>query len=354
MCSQYDREYGDRGGGELSKSRSKQPAVEVSNLTKRYGDGENSVEAVSGVTFSIEQGSIVGILGPNGAGKTTCIKSLLSLVVPTEGTTKVAGVDVQRDTSTAFQRIGAVLEGTRNIYWRLTVRENMRFFSAIAGRNPDTMDQRHEELLTKFNLKDKEDTVVRELSRGQKQKVSIVCTLARNAEVVFLDEPTLGLDVESSIELRKELRNLADEEGITVVLTSHDMDVIESVCDRVIIMNSGQIIADRPVAELLSVFTTQKYKITTKAPLATELYEQLVDQYGLSKQTEANSNVYTIQVTGESFYDVVNLLQEYNVRIQSFDAVEVALEDVFLHLTGDGMDETDTGQRLLTEEIAHE
>lgn len=310
------------------------PAVTVENLQKVYGSGDDAVRAVDGVDFEVESGTAVGLLGPNGAGKTTTIKSLLALVVPTDGTVRIDGVDVHDEPSTAYRRMGAMLEGARNVYWRLTVRENMRFFSTLAGKDPREMSDRYDELLEQFGLAEKADTAVRELSRGQKQKVSLACTMARDANVVFLDEPTLGLDVESSLELRKELRSLVEDDGTTVLLSSHDMDVIEEVCDRVIIMNEGEVVADDTVERLLSLFNTQTYEITVTESLDDDFRERLRAEFGATDfARRMDSSQFRAQVTGDEFYDLVEALRTAGVSVESFDTVDADLEEVFLRVT---------------------
>jgi ABC-2 type transport system ATP-binding protein len=311
-------------------------AVSVDDLTKVYGSGDDAVRAADGVSFDIESGTAVGLLGPNGAGKTTTIKSLLGLVVPTAGSASVCGVDVAGDPSTAYRHVGAMLEGARNTYWRLTVRENLQFFAALAGPRPSAVRERHDELLEQFDLLEKADTAVRELSRGMQQKVSLASTLARDADVVFLDEPTLGLDVESSIELRRELRRLVDEEGLTVVVSSHDMDVIEHVCDRVVIMSEGEIIADDSVDELLELLHTQSYEVTLEEAIPPDLRQRLATEYGADAfETVGERQRFQVSVTGDEFYDLVDELGDAGLTVHEFDAVEPDLEDVFLELTNE-------------------
>ena len=312
------------------------PAVSVQDLTKVYGSGGDAVRAADGVSLDIEPGTAVGLLGPNGAGKTTTIKSLLGLVVPTEGRASVSGVDVAENPSEAYRHVGAMLEGARNTYWRLTVRENLRFFAALSGQRPAAVRERHDELLEQFDLLERADTPVRELSRGMQQKVSLASTLARDADVVFLDEPTLGLDVESSIELRRELRRLVDEEGLTVVLSSHDMDVIEHVCDRVVIMSDGRIIADDAVDELLDLFHTQSYEVTVEQGVPADVRERLALEYGADAfEPLGERERFAVSVTGDEFFGLVDELRAAGLAVHEFDAVEPDLEDVFIQLTNE-------------------
>ncbi|WP_135828056.1 ABC transporter ATP-binding protein [Halorussus halobius] len=310
------------------------PAVAVDGLEKQYGSGDDAVRAVDGVSFEVDPGTAVGLLGPNGAGKTTTIKSLLALIVPTAGTVRIDGVDVHDRPGDAYERMGAMLEGARNVYWRLTVRENVRFFSALAGNEPNEREARHDELLAQFGLADEADTPVRELSRGQKQKVSLACTMARDADVVFLDEPTLGLDVESSLELRRELRSLVEDDGVTVLLSSHDMDVIEAVCDRVVIMNEGRVVADDTVDDLLNLFNAQVYEVTVAESLGDDVREQLRSAFGVeSFDARADGTRFRVHVTGDEFYEVVETLRSAELSVRSFDTVEPDLEEVFLRVT---------------------
>ncbi|MHB9286679.1 ABC transporter ATP-binding protein [Halobacteriales archaeon Cl-PHB] len=313
------------------------PAVAVEGLTKTYGDGEGAVTAVDGVSFEVEPGTAVGLLGPNGAGKTTTIKSLLGLLVPTSGTARVAGVDVAANPADAYRHVGAMLEGARNVYWRLTVRENLQFFAALAGQRPEAVRDRHDELLEQFDIAEKADTAVRELSRGMKQKVSLACTLARGADVAFLDEPTLGLDVESSLELRRELSRLVDEEGLSVVVSSHDMDVIEDVCDRVIIMSDGQIVADDSVDNLLDLLHTQAYEVLVQDGIPGAVRQRLESAFDADEFDDLGDRErFEVSVTGDEFYDLVDVLREGGCTIAEVDPVEPDLEEVFLHVTENG------------------
>ncbi|WP_227379034.1 ABC transporter ATP-binding protein [Haladaptatus halobius] len=316
------------------------PAVAVDGLQKVYGS-DDAVRVVDDISFAVEQGTAVGLLGPNGAGKTTTIKMLLGLVVPTSGRARVGGVDVHEDERAAYRRVGAMLEGARNVYWRLTVRENLRFFAAIAGQHPSAVRDRHDELLDQFGLSEKADTPVQELSQGMKQKVSLACTLTRNADVVFLDEPTLGLDVESSLELRAELHRLVDDDGMTVVLSSHDMDVIEDICDRVIIMNEGCIVADDTVENLLDLFRTQTYEVRLNGLLSETIRHSLQTEFSAADFERCDeSERFHAQVIGDEFYALSDALREAGVTVTSIEAVEPDLEDVFLHIT-DGDHEGD-------------
>ncbi|WP_255169993.1 ABC transporter ATP-binding protein [Natrononativus amylolyticus] len=308
-------------------------ALSAENLTKTYGRGAEGVRAVDGIDLEIGRGTAVGLLGPNGAGKTTTIKMLLGTVLPDEGSATVDGVDVIADPRAAYRSVGAMLEGARNVYWRLTVRENLRFFTRLAGRPLDAA--RIDELLESVGLVEKADVTVNELSRGMKQKASLACTLARETPIAFLDEPTLGLDVESSLELRRQLRRLVEEESRTVLLSSHDMDVIEDVCDRVVIMNDGRIVADDTVENLIEVFRTQAYRITLNGSLTADLRRQLAETYGAENwRLEGDRHRFdATRVQGEEFYAMMDVLRDSSAGLLAVESLEPDLEDVFLSVT---------------------
>ncbi len=310
------------------------PAISVDGLAKRFGTGDDAVTAVDDVSFEIEPGSVVGLLGPNGAGKTTTIKSILGMVLPDAGDVRIDGVDVYDRPRAAYAHVDAMLEGARNDYWRLTVRENLRYFATIGGVDPDSVADRHDHLLEKLDLADRADEAVRDLSRGMKQKVSLASVLAGGADVVFLDEPTLGLDIESSLTLREELRRIVDERDLTVVVSSHDMDVIEDICDRVVIMHEGRVVADDTVANLLRSFDTRGYRITSP-DLDDRTVEALRDRFDVVDVAAfGDSTQLEVEADSEAFYDLAATLRERGVTLEAVDTVEPDLEDAFVELTG--------------------
>ncbi|MEZ3117038.1 ATP-binding cassette domain-containing protein [Halobaculum sp. MBLA0147] len=311
--------------------RDSEPLLSVDGLTKRYETDDGSVTAVDDVSFAVESGSVVGLLGPNGAGKTTTIKCCLGLVEPTAGRIRIGGVDPTRASRATYRHAGAVLEGARNVYWRLTVRENLRFFTGLQGLHPDDRRERHEGLLETLGLSTKADTVANTLSRGMQQKLSIACTLARDTPLVFLDEPTLGLDVSAARDLCAELSRLAAEEDRAVVVSSHDMDVVRRLCDRVVVFDGGRVVVDRPVDSLLRLFRRQAYRIRLASAGTAE---------SALSAFETEWSADTVEVTVEepdAVYDLVAALERAGATIESMESIEPDLETVFLELTaGDG------------------
>ncbi len=317
-----------------SSSAGKTSILQASGLRKTYGSGDDAVVAVDGIDFEIERGTVVGLLGPNGAGKTTTIKLLLGLIEPDDGTVQIDDIDPISNPKAGYDRVSAMLEGARNVYWRLTVRENLRFFARLADQPADP--DRIEGLLEQVGLVEKADEPVNDLSRGMKQKASLACTLIRETPLAFLDEPTLGLDVESSLELRRQLRSLVETESRTIVLSSHDMDVIEAVCDRVIIMNEGRMVADNPLEDLLDVFRAQSYRLTLASGVSAEGRTALERKFGATAWDERDGKVLVTipNVQSAEFYDLVETLRMHSCRVLSIEPAAQNLERVFLDLTG--------------------
>jgi ABC-2 type transport system ATP-binding protein len=317
---------GDGGPGE--------PALAIEGVSKQFGSGDNAVLAVDDVSLTVERSSVVGLLGPNGAGKTTLIKCALGIVVPDAGSVRIFGTDVAGGRRAAYADVDAMLEGARNDYWRLTVRENLRYFATIHGVDPDSVAAQHDRLLDRFDLASKADTPVRELSRGMKQKVSLASVLAGGAELVFLDEPTLGLDVESSRTLRRELRRLAREEDLTIVVSSHDMTVVEDVCDRVVMMAEGRVVADDTVTALLSGTGRDSVRVTS-ADIDGAVVTTLRRQFDVRAVTSIDGRTRVeVVAAGDALYDLLDELREADVTVEDIRTVQPDLEDVFVELTG--------------------
>jgi ABC-2 type transport system ATP-binding protein len=314
------------------------PAISVRNLTKTFGSGDDAVTAVDGLDLDVQSGTVVGLLGPNGAGKTTAIKSILGLIVPDEGEVRIGGVDVFEHPRRAYRDVETMLEGARNTYWRLTVRENLDFFARLAGATPGERRAEFDALLERFDLSEKADTPVRELSRGQKQTVSLVSTLAGDADVLFLDEPTLGLDVESSLDLRSELSRLVAEEGLTVVLSSHDMDVIEDLCDRVVVMDDGRVVADDSVDALVDLFRSRAFEVTVEGDVSDRVEGSIREAYAVTAwERTADRTTFEVSLPdGNAIHDLTGRLVEAGCQIEAVDSAAPDFEEVFLSLTSGG------------------
>ena len=314
------------------------PALEVKGLNKTFrARGSKRVPAVREVSFGVQKGEVVGLLGRNGAGKSTIIKCILGLMEPDQGTVEAFGCDVRHQRRQGMALMSAVLEGSRNVYWRLTPWENLEFFASIQGLHPRTQREYLEHLLDTLRLSDRAHSPVIELSQGMKQKVAIACALARRTPLVFLDEPTLGLDVETSFEMRAILSDLVKEEGRTVVLSSHDMKVVEEVCQRVIIIKEGQVVADDHTRNLVSLFRTRAYRLEIHGLVPDGVMGDLNGLVGRARRT--GSGDYTeleVEIARpEDLYLLLDVLRDSGLLVEGITRDEPDLERAFLRIVRD-------------------
>src|SRR3954466_2077194 len=226
------------------------PVVEANDLRRVYKTHTGTIrrrvkeiEAVKGVSFKIEKGELFGLLGPNGAGKTTTIKMLITLLIPTSGTARVLGHDVVKDPREVRKCIGYVFGGERGVYERLSGYDNLRYFAELYGVPPKRQKPRIEELLELVGLKGREHERTEGYSRGMKQRLHVARGLLHDPEVVFLDEPTIGLDPVGARELRATIATLTSA-GKTILLTTHYMFEADALCDRIAVISKGEIVAE--------------------------------------------------------------------------------------------------------------
>ena len=308
--------------------------IEVRDVRKTYrGAGRETVTAVDGVTFEVARGEVVGLLGPNGAGKTTTIKMACGLVHPDAGSVRVAGHDTRTERRRAVRHVAAVLEGNRNLYWRLSVMENLVYFAGNRGRSAREVRRRSEGLLARFGLAEKRDEVVAKLSRGMQQKLAIAVALIADTDVLVLDEPTLGLDVETGHEVRSLLREIAAE-GRTVVLSTHDMPVVEDLCRRVVVVSGGRVVTDALVADLLRLFRSRAFRVALAAPLAPDAMARLRARYAMAASDDASFEVEFAEA-GE-LYRLMDDLRAAGAEIEGIERTTPRFEEVFRRLLQDG------------------
>lgn len=316
--------------------------VRVEALEKAYPGrkGEPPVKAVNNISCSVGEGSLVGLLGPNGAGKTTTVKMLCGLVKPDSGRIFINGKELTKRRIPALAEVSAVLEGNRNVYWRLTARENLEFFAALKGLNPAALRSEIDYYLEFFQLVEKSDVEARKLSRGMQQKLAIAAALIANSKVVLLDEPTLGLDVQASYEIRQLLKKIVEEQGRTVILTTHDMNVVQDTCERVIIINQGKIVADDSVHNLLDFFRMKVYKIVIQGELNAEQRQALgaMEEVVIEEESPQRT-VISVRLEGSQIlYDVIGILGSYNSVLESIDQEQNNFERVFLEILKGGVE----------------
>ncbi|WP_134728264.1 MULTISPECIES: ABC transporter ATP-binding protein [Amycolatopsis] len=307
-------------------------AVEVTGLTKVYRAGSGTRRVVDGLHLAIEHGQVLGLLGVNGAGKTTTIKMICGLVTPTSGELRVNGCDVRRSRRRAMAQIGAVLEGTRNIYWQLSAWENLRYFARLKGSRGTAWRERAEQLLRDLELWERRHEPVTRFSRGMQQKVAIACALIGDPPVILLDEPTLGLDAQASRTVRLWVDRLAREEGRTVLLTSHQLEVVQDLCDRVAVIHQGRMLIDKPVKELLALFGKDSYEI--------RLGGHLDAREPAWRDLEVTARDGEITLSGEindqeELHELLAHARSRSLTVLGINRLEPTLEEVFLRVVQD-------------------
>lgn len=303
-------------------------AIVASELVRYYGD----LLAVDHVNFEVQQGEIFGYLGPNGAGKTTTIKILTGLLKPSEGTARVGGYDILRDIHEIKGLIGIVPE-VSNVYDELTAWDNLIFAAELYDVSRSEREKRATEFLGMFDLYDRRDSKVGGFSKGMKRRLTIAMALIHRPSILFLDEPTTGLDARSAVFVRDLIRSLNDE-GITVFLTTHYIEEADQLCDRVAIISEGRIVASGAPERLKSLV------------LGVHIVEVSFDRVnrGVVHDLEAISgcdavvkqgdkfNLYT-QEPAEVLPGLMGYAEERALRVISLNTLKPRLEDVFLKMT---------------------
>lgn len=294
--------------------------LEVYDLRKTYKQQGKRIEAVRGISFDISAGEILAFLGPNGAGKTTSIKMIAGLVRPDAGMVKIAGGDPHRNPQ-VLRRLGAVLEGNRNLYWRLTPLENLEYFGVLRGSKQREARQHGLRLLDRFGLQSKRNAPVQALSRGMQQKLAIAVALVHQPRLLLLDEPTLGLDVEASENVKALIQEIAAD-GCAILLTTHQLQVAEELSKRVAIIQNGKIVALESTRALIRRFSGSSYVIEVEGALDRPRAEQL-ELLGATIQLRK----VAYSGTPEGLYQILAVLKPLPiVQVKQADLTQIFLK----------------------------
>jgi len=315
-------------------------AIEVENLKKQF----NGLTAVDNISFEVRAGELFGLLGPNGAGKTTTINMLSTLLNPTSGEAKVAGYDIIKEKDNVRKSIGVVFQEPA-LDNKLTGRENLEFHAMLYGMNKDERNKRINEVLELVELKDKADILVENYSGGMKRRLEIARGLVHKPKVLFLDEPTLGLDAQTRRHIWEYIQKLNREHNVTIILTTHYMEEADYLCDRVAIIDHGKIIA---------MDTPERLKdklggdiITFELEGNNNEFMNEVNKLAFVKSIKEHNGKLTIMVEqGEKrIPQLIKLAQKKGVDIKSVALHKPSLEDVFLHFTGKTIREEEASQK---------
>lgn len=301
-------------------------SIEVRQLLKQYGEQK----AVNGISFKVNKGEIVGFLGPNGAGKSTTMKMITGYLEPDGGHITVSGIDVQKDPLGAKKKIGYLPESNA-LYYDMYVREYLGFVADV--HEVAAKKEKVEDVIRLTGLTPESNKRIGQLSKGYKQRVGLAAALIHNPEVLILDEPTSGLDPNQIIEIR----NVIKEQGRDklVLFSSHILQEVEAICDRVIIINKGRIVADDTLQNLQQRSTTTVVRVSFKEPLEAEWLARLPEVKSVDK---IDTHTWHLETDNPEAVRkaVLNLSVEHNLNIQSLQTHSESLEDIFRALTTTG------------------
>jgi ABC-2 type transport system ATP-binding protein len=308
-------------------------AVETRELRRVYkGRGKRAdVIALDDVSVQVEQGEIHGLLGPNGAGKTTLVKILSTVLLPTSGSASVLGHDVVNEAAAVRSRIGIVFGGDRGLYWRLTGRQNLEYWAALYKVPAVVARERVPALLQRMGLSERADDLVETYSRGMKQRLHLARGLVADARVLFLDEPTTGMDPIAARDFRTLVLQLRSE-GRTILLTTHDMAEAESVCDRVALIDRGRVLAvesPRSLGTLIAKYERIDYEDQTG-----ELAEKVQLLPGVGSVVSSGDGTYRVELVEEK---AVRSALQFLVAggVTTVRTSRPSLEEVYVHIIGD-------------------
>jgi len=305
--------------------------IKISNLTKVYKDSKKRFVAVDNISVEVPRNKVIGLIGPNGAGKTTLVKIVSNLITKTSGKILINGIDTDDNPVIARNMIGVVLEGARNLYNFLSVEANLRYFSYLNDIPQDIIKQKIQRFLREFNLEEKKHSSVNSLSRGMQQKVAIILSLIKDPEILILDEPTLGLDIESTLAIKRYIKDLASMHNKTIIITSHMLDLVEDLCDEVIIMNKGRVVANEKVSSIYHhLDAADRYEILILQNDFTRSHRflSLLERHKANVMNES-PDVITVEVSSyqKLLGDLDDLVDIYRIK-----KVSHSLEQYFLDI----------------------
>jgi ABC-2 type transport system ATP-binding protein len=305
--------------------------IEVERLGREFGRGSKSVRAVDGIDLRVEPGEVYGFLGPNGAGKSTTVLMLTTLLPPTSGAARVAGYDVVKQGQKVRTAIGAALQEAA-LDPLLTGREHLKLQAALHGLPRKEREKRGEELLERVGLTEAADRKVRGYSGGMKRRLDLALSLVHGPEILFLDEPTTGLDPQSRSALWEEVSRLARDEGVTAFLTTQYLEEADVLADRVGIIDRGRIVAEDTPEALKAEIGRPSVEATPAEAKARDAVARVLKKFG--EETAAQPGAVAVRLAHGDLADVVRALDAENLKVANLRLDEPSLDDVFLEKTG--------------------
>lgn len=304
--------------------------LETVNLTKTFKDKK----AVDGIDLYLYEGESVGLLGPNGAGKSTTISMISSLLNPSSGDIRLDGVSTLKNPSNIRKVLGVVPQEIA-LYQELSAYENLKFFGEVYHVEKKLLEKRIQEVLEMIGLKERQKELVKTFSGGMKRRVNIAAALLHQPKILILDEPTVGIDPQSRNHILNTVKKLNEEQGTTVLYTSHYMEEVEQLCNRVYIMDHGRVVASGTKSELLSILSSEDTIQVQLSNKTADLIEKVKGISQIRRVEETDEGIRIISKKGSSILnELVHVVEKENSQIIHYQVEVPSLEDVFLHLTG--------------------
>jgi len=333
----------------------KELAIETNGLTKAFyrKNGiinkikkQESIEvrAVDGIDLEIRERELFGLLGPNGAGKTSFIKLLSTLLLPDKGTASVNGWDIAKNSFEVRMSIGLTLSSERQLYWKLTARENLEYFASLYLLKPQEMKERVDYVLNILGLEEQKDMLVENFSSGNRQKVALGRALLNDPPILFLDEPTIGLDPAYSKSFRKIIKErINKKENKTILLTTHYMEEADQLCDRIAFIDKGKIVAldtPRNLKKSIDEKEVITLDLTKTSDDMIKNINRLESVNSIDELIRNDSELLKIHTDSASscIQDIFGILTDHHAQIISYRTSKPTLEDVFIKITGSGLD----------------
>jgi ABC-2 type transport system ATP-binding protein len=309
--------------------------IHTRGLTRHFRVKDETIEAVRGIDLDVEQGELVAFLGPNGAGKSTTLRMLTTLLRPSAGTAEVAGYDVVGDPAGVRHRIGSIGQGSGAGHSQ-RVRDELVTQGRCYGLGRREADRRAGELLASLGLEDLAARVVNTLSGGQRRRLDVALGMVHRPQLLFLDEPSTGLDPQNRANLSEHIERLRDEHGTTIVLTTHYLDEADALADRVVVVDHGRIIADDTPTRLKSELVGDRLTITALDEVDAGPIARTVEQLGAPQRLRVDGAVVSAQVRGAPSLlpELLRTLDAHTIPVAAAEVARATLDDVFLALTG--------------------
>ncbi|MEM2935021.1 MAG: ABC transporter ATP-binding protein [Candidatus Thermoplasmatota archaeon] len=306
-------------------------ALEVNDISKTYKQRNSYKVALDNVSFSVGHAEIFGLLGPNGSGKTTLIKIIFGLISPDKGKISIFGHEIPKDRAKIIDKINVVFSRA-GCYWNLTGRDHLKFYGKIY--RVENLKEKIEELVELFEMKDKIDMTADKYSTGEVMRLNLARALLNEPELLILDEPTIGLDPVLALKIRDYLIKINEENGITILLTTHYMEEADRLCNRIAIIDEGKIVAIDTPLNLKNKLKREKICEIGVSNLSSDLMEKIKKKFEKCSYYENKSELRIILKKYEDVAEIIDFLKNNGAIVTSVHTEKPTLEDVFLYMTG--------------------